>query len=93
MFVELKVKGNLAQLKSKYVVCSKKGLLVVLTEERNFDRRGTKMNGIKLMCLGILCVLIALYLNYSGIVRGQNEIYLVFAGVILGVTGLFKKDT
>lgn len=49
------------------------------------------MTGIKLMCLGILCVLVALYLdsNSAAFIR----MYLVVAGVILGVVGLFKKDT
>lgn len=50
------------------------------------------MNGLKLLCLGILCVVVALYLNTSEIVRGDYEVFLVFAGVILGVTGVFLKD-
>ncbi|MFF2089566.1 hypothetical protein [Paenibacillus sp. NPDC058174] len=51
------------------------------------------VNGIKLIGLGILCVTIAVYLNTSGIVSNQYEVFLVFAGIVLGVAGFFKKDT
>jgi len=50
------------------------------------------MNGIKLLLLGILCIVLASYLDTSGIVIRDYEMFLVIFGVILGVFGFFKKD-
>ncbi|MDQ0897568.1 hypothetical protein [Paenibacillus sp. V4I7] len=49
--------------------------------------------GIKIMALGILCVVVASYLDTSGIVGHDYEFFLVIVGVILGAVGLFMKDT
>ncbi|MDF2571929.1 MAG: hypothetical protein K0R55_3533 [Sporomusa sp.] len=49
-------------------------------------------SGIKVMLLGILCVVVALYLDASGIIGHDYEVFLVLAGVVLGVVGLLQKD-
>lgn len=49
-------------------------------------------NGIKIMILGIMCVVVASYLDTSGIVGHDFESLLVIIGVIFVVVGFIKKD-
>lgn len=50
-------------------------------------------NGIKIMGFGILCAILGSYLDISGITPSDYGFILVIAGVIIGLVGIFKKET